>query len=73
LFLQRWRKRLDTLSVREREVLVCIARGRGPTETALLLGIDTKTVQTYRARLMAKLRARTNRDLIVIAYRVGLC
>lgn len=61
-----------TLSEREMQVWTLIARGLMPAEMSEQLGIDTKTVYTYRTRLLEKLDLVSNRDLIVLAMRIGL-
>ncbi len=53
------RSRLDSLTQREREVLVRVADGRTNREIAEELGISPRTVETHRERVMAKLRIRT--------------
>lgn len=55
------------LSERELQVLVGLARGLRVAELASSLGINPKTVHTYRARVFDKLRVRTNVDLVLYA------
>lgn len=45
----------EILSPRERQILVMVARGASSTEIATELHLSSKTVDTYRSRLMAKL------------------
>ena len=54
----------QTLSDRELEVLCLMARGKTLTETADQLCLSVKTVSTYRARLLNKLKLRTTAELI---------
>jgi len=54
----------ELLSDRELEVLRWIARGKTVTETADQLALSFKTISTYRARLLDKLRLDTTADLI---------
>lgn len=63
---------LDSLSKREREVFERLTRGETQREIAQELGLSTKTVETYRARIGEKLGARTRADLVRIAIEVGL-
>ena len=58
------REPIEALSNREHEVLRLMAAGRSPTEIAASLSLSVKTISTYRARLLQKLRARTTADLI---------
>lgn len=55
------------LSQRELEVLVGLARGQRVAEIAASLGINPKTVHTYRARIFDKLHVRNNVDLVLYA------
>lgn len=54
---------LDALSNREIQVLRGIALGRSNREIAEAYGISVKTVDTYRLRLLKKLRLRNNAEL----------
>ncbi|MGW7265463.1 response regulator [Streptomyces sp. NPDC054842] len=65
-------ERLDTLTVREREVLVQVAGGHSNDEIAERLVVSPLTVKTHVNRAMAKLGARDRAQLVVIAYESGL-
>jgi two-component system response regulator NreC len=56
-----------TLSDREREVLVLVARGHTSAEIAERLSLSPKTVETYRARGMEKLNLRSRAALVQFA------
>ncbi|HSQ75136.1 MAG TPA: response regulator transcription factor [Bacteroidota bacterium] len=60
-----------TLSDREIQVLCLIAEGKTLTEMAESLSLSVKTVSTYRARLMEKVQAENNADLIHFAIANG--
>jgi len=47
--------REDKLSTREREVLALIAEGLGNKVMAAQLGVDVRTIESHRSRLMRKL------------------
>jgi len=64
--------RMSTLSERERAVMLRIARGQMPLVMASEMGIDVKTVSTYRARLMEKLNLASNAETAVAVYKAGL-
>ena len=53
----------ERLSDREYQVLRMIGSGRTVSEIATELVLSVKTVSTYRARLLEKMRMRTNADL----------
>lgn len=57
------------LSRREHQVLTRIILGETNKEIAAHLGIGVKTIETHRAGLMKKLKARTVADLVRIAFR----
>jgi DNA-binding NarL/FixJ family response regulator len=63
---------LGLLSEREREVLQMLAAGRRTKEIGVDLGISAKTVETYRARLMTKLRIENLAGLVRFAIRAGI-
>lgn len=62
----------ESLSEREREVLVFTAAGYTNQEIADKLIISAKTVDTYRSRVMDKLGLRHRSELVRFALRHGL-
>lgn len=60
------------LSDREFRVLCLIASGKEVKEISAELGLSPKTVSTYRARLMEKMKMRTNAELTHYAIQNGL-
>jgi DNA-binding NarL/FixJ family response regulator len=54
----------EALSAREFEVLRLIGSGQTVGDIAELLGLSDKTVSTYRARLLEKMKFRTNAELV---------
>ncbi|MBI5443319.1 MAG: response regulator transcription factor [Deltaproteobacteria bacterium] len=61
-----------SLSSREREVVQLLAEGKSTAEIAMLLGVGTSTIETYRRRVLLKLGLRTLADLVRYAVREGL-
>ena len=59
------------LTLREREVLVLLAEGRGNTETATLLNISIRTVESHRLNVMKKLDIHTSAGLTRFAIAHG--
>jgi RNA polymerase sigma factor (sigma-70 family) len=57
-------ERLESLTPREREVLLHVVRGRLNKQIAGDLGIAEKTIKVHRARVMQKLGVRTIADLV---------
>lgn len=60
------------LSRREKEVLRLIASGKTNKEVASELSISVRTVETYRARLMRKVKARNAAELTRFALKHNL-
>ncbi len=60
------------LTVREREVLQLIAEGHRTKQVAVRLGISTKTAESHRTRIMAKLDIHETAGLVRYAIRNGL-
>lgn len=60
------------LTVREREVLQLVVEGHSSSEIAERLNISTKTVETYRSRVMQKLNLSDLASLVKFAIQHGL-
>lgn len=65
------RDRSDKLSAREREVLALIAEGLANKTIAVRLGVDVRTVESHRSRLMRKLDIHTIAGLTRYALTQG--
>src|SRR3984893_12567230 len=62
----------ETLSDREFEVMRLIASGKTVGEIAILLSLSDKTISTYRARILEKMKMKTNAELTHYAIKSGL-
>ena len=66
------RSRIDSLTNREREVLVLVAEGLTNREIGEKLEISPRTVETHRERVMGKLRIRSVAGLTRFVVEQGL-
>jgi two-component system response regulator FixJ len=65
------RKKIDSLSTRERQVLTGLVAGNPNKLIAYDLGISPRTVEIYRANLMTKMQAGSLSDLVRMALVAG--
>lgn len=63
---------VGTLSAREREILVGLARGRTNRELADDLIVSEATVKTHVSNLLTKLGVRSRVQAVVVAYEAGV-
>jgi DNA-binding NarL/FixJ family response regulator len=63
---------LDSLSLRERDVLQLVVEGHTNAVIAQKLSLSPKTVETYRARIIKKLKVRDTVELVKFAMRHGI-
>jgi DNA-binding NarL/FixJ family response regulator len=62
---------IETLTLREEEILLPVARGRTNSEIADELHISISTVKTHLATLMRKLNARNRVEIAIWAHETG--
>ena len=60
---------LQTLSVREREIVQLLAEGASNKDVARALGISVKTAETHRSNIMRKMEFASLSDLVKYAVR----
>ncbi len=72
LSASRAREPAVTLSLRERQVLNMVVRGRTSAAIAESLNLSVKTVETYRVRLMRKLGVTDITGLMRLAFKEGM-
>jgi DNA-binding NarL/FixJ family response regulator len=65
-------KALRSLSTREREMLLGLARGRSNRELAREFGAREATVKSHVSRLLGKLGVRSRAEAIALVYRNGI-
>lgn len=70
--IQRARERLRNLSDREREVMLCVARGLSNKQIAGELSISHRTVEIHRSNALGKLDARHTADAIRLVIEATL-
>ncbi len=63
---------VNALAPRERQVVYWVVRGRSSVEIGEQLHLSSKTVDTYRSRVMAKLGVNDVPALVRLAIRVGI-
>lgn len=66
------RKRIDSLTPREREVMDLIVRGSLNKQVAYELGTVEKTIKVHRARVMEKMKADSLAELVRLTEKVGV-
>ena len=65
------RKRLDSLTAREREIFALVITGRRNKQIANVAKMSEMTVKVHRSQVMRKMQAKSIVDLVRIADRLG--
>lgn len=64
---------LEGLTRRERDVLMCLTRGRCPAEAAEELGMSANTVRTHTNKIFAKLGVHSRLEAVTVARQALRC
>lgn len=70
--LRHLQTRLDTLSDREREVMMCVVTGMLNKQTAAKIGLTERTVKVHRHNLMNKLGVKSVAELVRMVDTMGI-
>jgi FixJ family two-component response regulator len=70
--LEDLRRRLDSLTAREREVMVGVVAGLLNKQIGAELGTSESTVKIYRAQVMEKMEAGSLSELVRMADKLGI-
>ncbi len=65
------RRRADSLSPREREVMALVVKGMPNKQAGAKLGVTEKTIKVHRGRVMRKMRARSLPELVHMTDRLS--
>lgn len=70
--LSELRRRMMTLTPRERDVFELVVQGLLNKQIAARLGTTEKTIKVHRARVMEKMKARSLAELVRLAEKLGI-
>lgn len=70
--LETFRRRIATLTQRERQVFDLIVRGRINKQVAHALGTTERTVKAHRHQVMEKMQVQSLAELVSLAERLGM-
>lgn len=66
------RKFVETLTLREREIVLCIAKGWANKQISASLGISEETVKSHVKNILAKLQAKDRTEAVTLALKRGI-
>ena len=65
-------KLAETLTLREREIVLCIAKGEANKQISTSLGISEETVKSHVKNILAKLQAKDRTEAVTLALKRGI-
>jgi two-component system NarL family response regulator len=66
------RKFVETLTLREREIVLCIAKGEANKQISTSLGISEETVKSHVKNILSKLQAKDRTEAVTLALKRGI-
>lgn len=66
------RKFVETLTLREREIVLCIAKGEANKQISTSLGIGEETVKSHVKNILGKLQAKDRTEAVTLALKRGI-
>ena len=66
------RNRCETLTPREKELVVLLAQGEANKQIASILGLSEETVKTHVRNILGKLQVRDRTEAVTVALRRGI-
>ena len=60
------KQRMASLTLREKDVLICIVKGYSNKETATMLDISCRTIEIHRSRVMKKMQVQHFSELMIM-------
>lgn len=66
------RKFVETLTLREREIVLCIAKGAANKQISTRLGISEETVKSHVKNILGKLQAKDRTEAVTLALKRGI-
>jgi len=66
------RNRTETLTPREKELVILLAQGEANKQIASILGVSEETVKTHVRNILGKLQVRDRTEAVTVALRRGI-
>ncbi len=59
-------QRIESLTLREKDVLICVIKGFSNKEIAILMGISHRTIEKHRGTIMLKMQVQQFSELMIL-------